>query len=192
MDDINKNLIQSYILTTAKYDYTAYEKRILYRVVELMQELTEGKVLNQKYSVQTNIFGDMDIQMPVTAFLKDEKDMNYSVVKKSLKSLNSKQIQYEYGKVWKLFNLIERPVIDKKGYIAFRLHPVIASVFMDFSKGFRKYELKTAMQFESVYAMRFYELMSGQKTPLTYTIVHLKEMFGIENKYKFVKDFSNM
>lgn len=133
MDDINKNLIQSYILTTAKYDYTAYEKRILYRVIELMQELTEGKKLNQKYSVQTNIFGDMDIQMPVSAFLKDEKDMNYSIAKKSL---NSKQIQYEDDKVWKLFNLIERPVIDKKGYVTFRLHPIIASVFMDFSKGF--------------------------------------------------------
>lgn len=71
----------------------------------------------------------------------------------------------------------------------FRLHPLIAAVFMDFSKGYRKYELKTAMQFESVYAMRFYELMSGQEKPLSYTIEHLKEMFGIENKYKFVKDF---
>lgn len=188
MNDINKDLIQSYILTTAKYDYTAYEKRILYRVIELMQELTEGKKLNQKYSIQTNIFGDMDIQMPVSAFLKDENDQNYSIAKKSLKSLNSKQIQYEDEKVWKLFNLIERPVIDKRGYVTFRLHPVIASVFLDFSKGFRKYELVTAMQFESVYTMRFYELMSGQITPLTYTIEHLKEMFQIQDKYKLVKD----
>lgn len=190
MDDINKNLIQSYILTTAKYDYTAYEKRILYRIIELMQELTEGKRLNQKYSVQTNIFGDMDIQMPVSAFLKDEKDMNYTLAKKSLENLNMKRIKYEDENVWKLFNLIERPEIYKKnGIVSFRLHPIIASIFMDFSKGFRKYELKTAMQFESVYAMRFYELMSGQTKPLTYTIEHLKEMFGIENKYKFVKDF---
>ena len=30
----NKELIQSYILTTAKYDYSVYEKRILYRIVE--------------------------------------------------------------------------------------------------------------------------------------------------------------
>lgn len=62
MTDINKNLIQSYILTTAKYDYTAYEKRILYRIIEMRQELTSGQKLNQKYSIQTNIFGDMDIQ----------------------------------------------------------------------------------------------------------------------------------
>lgn len=185
----NKDLIQSYILTTAKYDYTAYEKRILYRIVELMQELTEGKKLNQKYSVQTNLFGDVDIQMPVSAFLKDENDQNYGIAKKALKSLNSKQIEYEDDKAWRLFNLIERPVIDKRGYVTFRLHPLIASVFLDFSKGFRKYELKTAMQFESVYAMRFYELMSGQTRPLTYLIDDLKIRFKLDDKYKYVKDF---
>nr|WP_012552601.1 replication initiation protein [Capnocytophaga canimorsus]ACI15353.1 RepA [Capnocytophaga canimorsus] len=189
MDNANKDLIQSYILTTAKYDYTAYEKRILYRVVELMQELTEEKKLNQKYSVQTNLFGDVDIQMPVSSFLKDENDQNYGIAKKALKSLNSKQIEYEDNKVWKLFNLIERPVIDKKGYVTFRLHPIIASVFLDFSKGFRKYELKTAMQFESVYAMRFYELMSGQEKPLTYLIDDLKNKFKLENKYQRINDF---
>lgn len=189
MKNVDKNLIQSYILTTAKYDYTAYEKRILYRVIELMQELTEGRKLNQKYSVQTNIFGDVDVQMPVSAFLKDENDQNYGIAKKSLKSLNSKQIEYEDDKSWRLFNLIERPVIDKKGYVTFRLHPLIASVFMDFSKGFRKYELKTAMQFESVYAMRFYELLSGQEKPITFTIDNLKAMFKLEGKYKLTADF---
>jgi len=46
---------------------------------------------------------------------------------------------------------------------------------MNFAKGYRKYELQTAMEFESVYAMRFYELLSGQKTPLLVLILlHMK------------------
>ena len=45
------------------------------------------------------------------------------------------------------------------------------------------------MEFESVYAMRFYELLSGQKNPLTYTIGQLKDMFKISDKYKLVSDF---
>jgi len=45
------------------------------------------------------------------------------------------------------------------------------------------------MEFESVYAMRFYELLSGQKKPLTYSIDSLKEMFGISDKYKLVGHF---
>ena len=55
--------------------------------------------------------------------------------------------------------------------------------FLDFSKGYRKYELQTAMNFNSIYAMRFYELFSGQKDPITYSIPYLKERFKIENKY---------
>jgi len=45
------------------------------------------------------------------------------------------------------------------------------------------------MQFESVYAMRFYELMSNQKSPITYSIKILKEMFLIQDKYERVNDF---
>ena len=33
----NELAIQSYIFTTAKYDFNAYEKRIMYRLVEFAQ-----------------------------------------------------------------------------------------------------------------------------------------------------------
>jgi phosphate starvation-inducible membrane PsiE len=39
----NKNLIQSYIMTTAKYDFSVYEKRILYLLVEMAQCEVEGR-----------------------------------------------------------------------------------------------------------------------------------------------------
>lgn len=189
---VNKEIVQSYILTAAKYDFSVYEKRILYRIIELMQEYTAGKKLNHQYNIQESLFGDVDIQMPTSAFLKDEEDQNYSIAKKALMSLNLKRIQYvdKERKKWYLFNIIERPVIDMKyGIVSFRIHPVMASAFMDFSMGYRKYEIKTSMQFESVYAMRFYELMSGQKDPITFGIDKLKEMFMLENKYKRVNDF---
>lgn len=186
----NKDLIQSYILTTAKYDYSVYEKRILYRIIELMQDYTEGKKLSRKYSIQTTIFHDVDIVMPVSAFLKDEKDNNYKRCKDALLSLNKKLIEYEDDKMWGAFNLIERPTIDKIGdCVGFRVSPVIAKAFLDFSKGFSKYELTTAMNFESSYSMRFYELLSGQKKAITYSVDTLKIMFKIEGKYDKVNDF---
>jgi plasmid replication initiation protein len=67
--------------------------------------------------------------------------------------------------------------------VSFRVSPLIASAFNDFSKGYSKYELETAMSFESVYAMRFYELLSSQKNKITYSIDKLKIMFQIEDKY---------
>lgn len=186
----NKDLIQSYILTTAKYDYSVYEKRILYRIIELMQEYTQGKKLNKRYSITKTMFNDIDIVMPTSAFLKDENDQNYTRTKKALLSLNKKVIQYEDKERWGAFNLIERPEVYKLGdYISFRVSPTIAKAFLDFSKGFSKYELETAMSFESTYSMRFYELLSGQKSPITYSIDNLKIMFQIQDKYKLTADF---
>lgn len=187
---INKYLVQSYIMTAAKYDFSAPEKRIMYRIIELLQQYTAGIKLNQKYRIEESLFRDIDIQMPTSAFLKHEDDQNYSEAKKALLSLNKKVIQLEDDKVWRAINLIERPMIDKdRGLVTFRLHPFIAEAFMNFSKGFRKYELKIAMSFESSYAMRFYELLAGQTKPITFLIENIKEMFQISDKYKKYNDF---
>lgn len=35
----NKDVFQSYVLTTAKYDFSVYEKRIMYRLVEMAQKM---------------------------------------------------------------------------------------------------------------------------------------------------------
>jgi hypothetical protein len=135
----NKDLIQSYILTAARYDYSVPEKRILYRIIELMQGYTQGKELNKKYSITKTIFDDVDIVMPVSAFLKDGEGNNHLEVKKALLSLNSKVIQVEDEKSWSAFNLIERPNIDKGKYtVSFRISPLIAHAFLDFSKGYSK------------------------------------------------------
>jgi len=45
------------------------------------------------------------------------------------------------------------------------------------------------MEFESVYSMRFYELLSNQKTPINYSIDTLKDLFKVSEKYKRINDF---
>lgn len=190
----NKEVLQSYILTTAKYDYSVYEKRILYRIIEVLQHLIEGKKLNEKYNIQITTQKDYDFQIPLSSILVNEKDENYTRIKNAFKSLQKKIIEYEDNKSWLSLNLIERPEITKNGgnsYASFRVSPMIAECFMDFSKGFRKYELKVAMEFESEYSMRFYELLSNKKTPINYSIENLKGIFGLENKYKLTANFIN-
>ena len=63
----NKDVIQSYMLTSARYDFSVYEKRIMYRLVELAQCELQGKKMVELVgtSVETNMFGDKDITMPV-------------------------------------------------------------------------------------------------------------------------------
>lgn len=186
----NKDIIQSYIVTTAKYDFSLYEKRIIYRLIEALQHFIKGQKLDKKLAVEKDLFGDYLITMPIALFLASDTDNNYKEIKKALISLESKSFQYEDDKEWELIRIIQSPKIVKYANDAvFRINPKIFDALLNFSKGYRKYELKTAMSFQSVYSMRFYELISGQKSPLSYTIDTLKIMLKVENKYKLNADF---
>lgn len=189
----NKDLIQSYIITAARYDFSAYEKKILYRIIESLQVYVKDKTLVHKHKIDTDLFGDYHLTFQISDFLIGENDKNHVRIKEALRSLRNKTIEYEDDEIWTFMGIIENPEILKSGTldtgVKFRLHRRVFDAFLDFSKGFTKYELKRAMSFESVYAMRFYELMSGQKKPITYTIDNLKLMFKIQEKYTRINDF---
>lgn len=186
----NKDVIQSYILTVAKYDFNVYEKRILYRLVEIAQMELEGKKLNSGFRIDKLLFDEMrEVTMPISAFLKDEEDENYTRAKEALRRLRNKTFEYSMNeRHWKLIGIIEMPEFSS-GFVKFKVHKEVYEAMLNFSKGFRKYELKTAMTFESAYTMRFYELFADKKDPITYTIDNLKIMFGLEGKYKQTGDF---
>ena len=180
----NVDLVQSYVMTTAKYEFSAYEKRVLYRIVEVLQAKTNSLKLKYDYSTQENLFGGTEFTLPISCFLKDDGDTNYDEVKKALISLRQKGFEYEDSEHWGYYGIIEMPKITKyNSFVQFTIQPLLMAAFLNFSKGYRKYELKVAMSFESVYAMRFYELFSNKKEPIIYEIEKLKKMFGIEDKY---------
>ncbi|WP_313387115.1 replication initiation protein [Chishuiella sp.] len=186
----NKEVLQSYILTTAKYDYSVYEKRILYRLIEVFQQYTAGSKLNDKVEIQKDLFDVNIVTLPMSMFLVNEIDKNHNRIKEALIRLENKIFEYEDDDSWQLIRLISEPKIEKyEQTVTFRINPKIVDVFLDFSKGFKKYELKVAMEFESVYSMRFYELFSNQKTPINYSIDSLKNMFQINDKYSRINDF---
>lgn len=186
----NELAIQSYIFTTAKYDFNAYEKRIMYRLVELAQDELKGIMIRDNmHKIEPTLFG-RDITMPVADILRNEKDQNYTIAKKAFRSLAQKGVEYEDDKFWQYTAIISNPKIDKiKGYVVFTVLDDIWRCLLDFTKGYRKYELVTAMQFKSVYSMRMYELMSGQKRPLEFTFENLKQRFKLKDKYSKANDF---
>lgn len=186
----NELAIQSYIFTTAKYDFNAYEKRIMYRLVELAQDEIKGIMIRDNmHKIEPTLFG-REITMPVADILRNEKDQNYTIAKKAFRSLAQKGVEYEDDKFWQYTAIIANPKIDKiKGSVVFTVLDDIWRCLLDFTKGYRKYELVTAMQFKSVYSMRMYELMSGQKRPLEFTFEDLKQRFGVKDKYKLVGHF---
>lgn len=194
----NRDQMQSYILTMAKYDFTVYEKRILYRIVELAQSYTklDFKDKSNFTRVEHDLWGITEITLPLSCFLTGDKDKNHLHVRNALKSLSKKDIEFldKDGERfhWQSLTIIAWPEIQKDMYsttVKFRIHPKIWDCILDFSKGFTEYELNVALSLKSTYSMRMYELISKQKKPITRKLQDLKEMFKVEGKYDRIVDF---
>lgn len=195
LDFNHKYIIQSYIFTTAKYDYSIYEKRILYRLVEYAQAEIEGlKIKDNMHNIHYTQ-EDVVIEMPIASVLvpgeNDCSNKNYHEVKKACRSLATKYFEFEdengryYGD-----NIISHIRIDRcSGIMRFYVVDWIWSAILNFSKGFRKYDMIIAMKLRSTYSMRFFEIMSCQNKPLEISIPALRKMFRLETKYKLTADF---
>lgn len=183
----NTEVIQSYILTTARYDFNVDEKRILTNIVGLLQPLIEGQIL--KGHIQKDLWGFYQIEVPLKELTNETDAPNYKRIKDALTRLRNKTFEYEDSEHWELIGLIEKPSFEKRGIAKFELNPKIFECFLNFTKGYSKYELEMSLSFNSVYASRLYELLNGTEKPITYNIEKLKEMFGVTEKYKYTKDF---
>lgn len=200
----NKYVIQSYLFTTAKYKSTKYEQRIVYRLIEYAQSELQGILIRDNLHKIEHTLWNREITMPVADILCGENDKNYTKAKQAFKKLACKGIEYENEEMWSFTNIISSPKITfRSGVAKFLVDNAIWDCLLNFSKGYRKYELLTAMSFQSVYSMRMYELVSGQNKPIPeqgyIPIDELRERFGllkrakdgsiIENKYKMVGHF---
>lgn len=197
----NKNVIQSYLLTEAKYKFSVDEKRILYRLIELAQSEIKGVMIKDNLMRLNKGFWDVEVQMPYSAILElggEGNDKNHEHVKKAARALAQKLVEIEdtKNKQYWCSSIIHSVHCDgKKRTITFKVDDFLWTAILDFSKGFTKYELMTAMRFKSPYTMRFYELMAGQSLPFPLPpkdyipTEELKALFGVQKKYKQTADF---
>ena len=130
------------------------------------------------------------VELPISDFLIDEDDKNHARIKSALKSLHHKTFTYQDEGNWECFSIIANPKIRlRSSKVSFIVDARVWDVLLDFSRGFSRYDLEIAFNMESSYAMRFYELMAGQKEPIAYSIDTLRKEFGLEGKYRLNKDF---
>lgn len=190
-DRSSRQVVQSYIFTTAIYDFNVYEKRVLYNLVKLAQSQIEGiRLSNSLYKIDHAYKDFLVIELPMSDFLTDGEDKNHSRVKAALKSLHQKTFTYSDDGVWECFSIIANPKIRlRSSKVSFIVDSRVWDVLLDFSRGFSRYDLRIAFSLESSYAMRMYELMAGQKDPIIYSIDTLRKEFKLENKYTLTKDF---
>jgi len=189
----NKDVVQSFKLTTIRNDFGIYGQRVLLHLVNATQDLIEGKKIGEcrTYQVNSNLWGERQIILPVSAILAEGDKSNYQEARKQIKKLASIPLEYEKSNgIWTFTHFLSRVDFNRSTAEAtIQVQPEVWELLMDFSKGFRRFELAKAMQLKSVYSLRLYELISGQEQPLRYTIENLKKMFGLEKKYPRPVDF---
>ena len=188
---------QSNYITTARYEYTAIEKRILYRIVEKafecrMANLDWFKANDGKYTIKEH----KSLVMPITAFMTKEQQENgsgeyYEQIVDAFNSLVDKKIsfrgqgEFSFGGI---LNFADQ--IKGEGTVSFMVHRFVWQSALDFSKGFTKLDLVTAMELKSAYSMRFYELAKSWQDRMhcSLSVQEFREMFGCTNKYAMLND----
>ena len=84
-----RQVVQSYLFTTAVYDFNVYEKRIIYNLVRLAQSQLEGvKLSDSLYKIDHAYKDYLVVELPISDFLTDQDDKNHSRIKAALKSLH--------------------------------------------------------------------------------------------------------
>lgn len=194
-EEKEKNLIQSYKFTTVRNSIGIYGQRLLLRIVEQVQAEMEGLSFKDGSDIrkidiktETNLFGEKEFTMPLAAIMKSENLTQE--IKDQLKALAFSPVEYEDGETWKVSPFFVEVEVKKNTRILRAImRPMVWEALMDYSKGFRKFSLDKAMSFKSSYSLRFYQLFSLQKRPLTYSLDELRKMFGLGEKYKDAKKF---
>lgn len=191
-ETISKEIVESYIFTTARKELGAYGERLLIRLVELAQREIAG--LNFKdgtalCKVKVGEWGEAQISVPIRELLSGDDDKNYAKAKDAIRNLMGKFMEYEDENEYRASHILNDVDVDKVSGIALiTVNKNTWNAMLDFSKGFRKYEMNTALRLEGKYSLRIYKLISKQKTPITYSVDEIRRMWQIEDKYKRLSD----
>ena len=190
---ISKEVVESYIFSTVRHDFGIYSERLLLRLVELAQCEINGldfKGGTDIGKVTVGAWGHAEIVIPVKDILSGEDDTNYTKAKQSVRQLMGKFLEYEDDNTYKATQILNEVDVDKvAGKMVIQVNRNVWNAMLDFSKGFRKYELETATKLRGKYSLRIYKLVSKQTQPITYLIEDLRKMWGLTDKYKKVDDF---
>lgn len=189
-EESSRMVLQGYGLTTAKYKTNLYQKRMMLAVVSAAQAKLEGEqhIAGKQFKIEEGEFPTVIV--PVKLILQKDDSSNIYAVRKAAKDFVSKAIEYmDADKNWIAFSPFISAMIPHYGSeIHLQVHKLFWEAILDYRSGYRKFDVKRAIALKSVYAIRFYELISGKTDPITYSVNGLKTMFAIKDKYKQIND----
>lgn len=177
----NKDIVISWLYTWSKQrEMSIHENRVILRTMEIVSAQMRGKKVNDyKYQVTPT-----QATYEITMQIKDAffSDMKPSEVQKELDTLVKRvfSVENKAERVWWCCSFIEHPNVQfGEGTFSFGIYKPFAEVLLNFTNGYREFELNKALALPSPYAMRFYILMSGGGTPHYMSVESFKDWIGI-------------
>ncbi len=202
-----RNIIESYIFATGRRDLTVFSERLLIILADTAQNFN-GSMTNENRQIRNIKFsnlGEVQVDIPLKEIVAG-KSSNYYHARKSIKELLDKHIIHQYPATKN-----GQPVLDKNGKQMYVLqgHQIINNIDMnkkpgivsvtvnritwqallDMSKGYRKYDITTALILSKSSAIRMLKIISNQNQPFLLSIQSLREQWELVDKYPRMKDF---
>lgn len=187
------NVVQSYLTTIMKGDFSLYEIRIFVKIVELANQMLDSKKYSKLIGKAFCADGiNCNLEVPIKEIMTDGNH-DYKQVKEALNRMKLKSVELMDGatKTWYSATLLGNIRIrEGEGTVKFVVPKWLLEYIVDFMySNYTSYELKTALTLPSAYAVRLYWLTNSMKEPVKYSVQLLKEILGCSNKYKETKDF---
>lgn len=205
----SRDIMESYIFSTSKRNFSMYSERLLLKIVEAAQQQLAGASFRDGSSIgQVSIgsLGEADIEIPIRDILPDKSSSNYTQAKNAVMELMHSPYFVERPKMKngypvlnsegeQEYELFGRQILNscevnvKPGYVVITVNKDTWAAILDFSKGFRKFDLDVALSLTKSTSLRLFRLLSNQSYPITYTISQLKEMWELTDKYPDTYNF---
>jgi len=176
-------------ITTARYELSLMEKRILY---VLIRDIRQKYINNSSAYKNNEDYSDMVINTTSKVLLKDLKETNPRKVKDALKSLRIRSFEYSNGlpesdpnHEWFDVGFINYGKWQRGGDIEFGISKIILPFFVDLTSRFTEYDLLIAISLRSKWSQRFYEFCNlwKHKGGVNLKVSELRDDFKLGDKY---------
>lgn len=185
------DMIQSFIYSTGRAKLSVYEQRVMMAIVKHAQSTVRGMVIKDHLEPWQHEFDNVFFNLKIKELLSDGSQ-HYEYIIKAVRSLSKRTVEFVSadGHDYFISSIVYNVKVTRgSGCVSFYVARNVFDVILDFSKGYRKYDLEVALKITSPFAARMYVLMNGQRRPLQYSIAELKRMFGVYDKYSQTRDF---
>lgn len=176
----NKDITVSWMYTWARQqEMSIHEQRIVIRMLEFCQDELKGLKLRDHLCKLEHGKYDVKIEMPAAHAIFDS-NLNADTITDTLENLAKRFFKYEDDKRWWMCSFITSPeYIKGTGIMKFSVDNKIWDIWLNLSKGYRRFELNKALALPTTYAVQFYMLMSGSEKPISFTVEQFKDWLGI-------------